>query len=137
MSLLPVTHSYRLSGTVNGIPITFVMDTGVSITVLDKTFWEKANCRECSLEPWTGRHLVGVEVTPLHICGVSNVELKFDFPLPVLVARSLTLEAILGLDFLEANNCTLEMADRKLTFSERGVAVSLCDSSPDPDLIQA
>ena len=29
------------------------------------------------------------------------------------------------------------MADRKLTFPERGVAVSLCDSSPDPDLIQA
>ena len=136
MSLLPVTHSYRLSGTVNGIPTTFVVDTGASITVLDETFWEKANCGECSLEPWTGRRLVGVEGTPLH----SNVELKFageTFRCPVLVARSLTSEAILGLDFLEANNYTLEMADRKLTFPERGVAVSLCDSSPDPDLIQA
>ena len=47
----------------NGIPTTFVVDTGVSITVLDETFWEKA----CSLEPWAGRRLVGVEGTPLHI----------------------------------------------------------------------
>jgi hypothetical protein len=29
------------------------------------------------------------------------------------------------------------MADCKLTFPERGVAVSLCDSTQDPDLIQA
>jgi hypothetical protein len=64
MSLLPVTHSYPLSGTVNGIPTTFVVDTGAYITVLDETFWEKANHGECSLEPWTGRRLVGVEGTP-------------------------------------------------------------------------
>ena len=68
-----------------------------------------------------GCRLVGVEGTPLHICGVSNVELNFageTFHCPVLVARSLTSEVILGLDFLEANNCTLEMADRNLTFPE-------------------
>ena len=138
--LTPSDSLLSLIGDGERIPTTFVVDTGASITVLDGTFWEKANCEECSLEPWTGRRLVGVEGTPLHICGASNVELKFageTFHCPVLVARSLTSEAILGLDFLEANNCTLEMADRKLTFPERGVAVSLCDSSPDPDLIQA
>ena len=59
------------------------------------------------------------------------------FHCPVLIARSLTSDAILGLDFLEANHCTLKMADRKLTFPERGVTVSLCESSPDPDLVQA
>ena len=74
MSLLPVTHSYRLAGTVNGIPTTFVVDTGTSITVLDEEFWERVNPGNCSLEPWTGRCLVGVEGTPLHVCGVSKVE---------------------------------------------------------------
>ena len=140
MSLLPVTHSYRLAGTVNGIPTTFVVDTGASSTVLDEEFWERVNPGNCSLEPWTGCRLVGVEGTPLHVCGVSKVELKLAgeiFHCPVLIARSLTSDAILGLDFLEANHCTLKMADRELTFPERGVTVSLCESSPDPDLVQA
>ena len=42
-SLLPVTHSYRLAGTVNGIPTMFVVDMGASITVLDKEFWERVD----------------------------------------------------------------------------------------------
>lgn len=59
------------------------------------------------------------------------------FCCPVLVAGSLTSDAILGLDFLEANRCMLDMAEQKLCFPDRGVSVSLQDSSPDPDLIQA
>ena len=118
----------------------FVVDTGASITVLDEEFWERVNPGNCSLEPWTGCRLVGVEGTPLHVCGVSKVELKLAgeiFHCPVLIAHSLTSDVILGLDFLEANHCTLKMADHKLTFPECGVTVSLCESSPDPDLVQA
>ena len=61
--LTPVTHSYHLAGTVNGIPTRFVVDTGVSITVLDEDFWERVNPENCSLEPWTGPRLVGVKGT--------------------------------------------------------------------------
>ena len=92
------------------------------------------------MESWTGRRLVGVEGTPLRVCGVSKLELKLAgeiFHYPVLIARSLTPDAILGLDFLEANHCILKMADRELTFPECGVTVSLCEASPDPDLVQA
>ena len=56
---------------------------------------------------------------------------------PVFIAHSLTSDAILELDFLEVNHCILKMADRELTFPERGVTVCLCESSPDPDLVQA
>ena len=55
----------------------------------------------------------------------------------VLIAHSLTSDATLGLDFLEANHCILKMADHELTFPEHGVTVSLCESSPDHELIQA
>ena len=43
MSLLPVTHSYRLEGSVNGVPTSFVVDTGASIMVVDEQLWSKAN----------------------------------------------------------------------------------------------
>lgn len=59
------------------------------------------------------------------------------FHCPVLVAGTLTSEAILGLDFLEPHNCSLGMADRTLTFPERGVSISLCDPSSDVELVQA
>ena len=65
--------------------------------MLDEAFWEKANHGDRSLEPWMGHRLVGVEGTPLHICGVSNVKLTFageTFHCPVLVACALTPEAI-------------------------------------------
>ena len=83
---------------------------------------------------------MGIEGIPLQVCGVSTVEIKLAgeiFHCPILIACSLTSDAKLRLDFLEANYCTLEMADRKLTLPKRGVSVSLCGSSPDPDLIQA
>ena len=83
---------------------------------------------------------MGIEGTPLRVRGVAEVELVLAgevFHCPVLVASALTSEAILGLDFLEANKCLLGMADRCLTFPERGVSLSLCDPSSDPELVQA
>ena len=83
---------------------------------------------------------MGVEGTPLRVCGVAKVEIMFAgevFHSPVLVASMLTSEAILGLDFLEANKCSLGMADRTLTFPERGISISLCDTLPDGELVQA
>ena len=55
----------------------------------------------------------------------------------VVVASALTAEAILGLDFLESNNCTLEMGSRVLRFVDCGVSMALCGSSPEPVIVQA
>lgn len=95
MSLHPVMHSYHLKGSVNGVPTSFAVDTGVSITVVDEQLWSKANTRNQSLEPWTGRRLVGLEGTPPRVCGVTEVELVLAgevFHCPVLVASALTSE---------------------------------------------
>ena len=37
ISLLPVSHSYRINGRVNGVQASFVVDTGAAVTLLDKT----------------------------------------------------------------------------------------------------
>ena len=55
----------------------------------------------------------------------------------MLVASSLTADAILGMDFLNANKCTLEMANKVLHFPNRGVSLSLQDPSSQPHIIQA
>ena len=140
ISLLPVSHAYRVNGRVNGGQASFVVDTGAAITLLDKTLWDKVNTAGQVLTPWTGPPLVGVEGTRLETWGASTAEISFageTFRFPVLVASSLTADAILGLDFLDKNRCTLEMANKVLRFPDRGISVSLQDSSLEPHIVQA
>jgi len=109
--------------------------------LLDRTMWtDKVNTAGQVLTPWTGPPLVGVEGTRLDTWGTSTAEITFageTFRFPVLVASSLTTDAILGMDFLDDNKCTLEMATKVLRFPNRGISVSLRDSSLEPHIIQA
>ena len=75
------------------------------------------------LNTWTGPPLVGVDGTRLETWGTATTEIAFvgeTFQFPVLVGSSLTADAILGMDFLDANKCTLEMANKVLRFPNRG-----------------
>ena len=140
ISLLPVSHSYRINGRVKGVQASFVVDTGAAVTLLDKTLWDKVNTTGQVLSTWTGPPLVGVEGTRLETWGTATAEIAFageTFQFPVLVASSLTADAILGMDFLDANKCTLEMANKVLRFPNRGVSISLQDPSSQPHIIQA
>jgi len=56
--------------------------------------------------------LVGVDGAPLHIRGSVTVELKIStktFKQELIVVDALTSEGILGINFLEANNCVLDL----------------------------
>ena len=123
ISLLPVSHSYRINGRVKGVQASFVVDIGAAITLLDKTLWDKVNMTDRQvLSTWTGTPLVGVEGTQLETWGTATTEIAFageTFQFPVLVASSLTADAILGMDILDANKCTLEMANQVLRFPNR------------------
>ena len=140
ISLLPVSHSYRINGRVSGVQASFVVDTGAAVTLLDKTLWDKVNNAGQALSTWTGPPLVGVEGTRLETWGTTTIEITFSgetFKFPVLVASSLTADAILGMDFLDDNECMLDMANKVLRFPNRGVSISLRDSSSQPHIVQA
>ena len=82
---------------------------------------------------------MGVDGTRLEKWGTATTEIAFvgeTFQFPVLVGSSLTADAILGMDFLDANKCTLEMANKVLRFPNR-VSISLQDPSSQPHIIQA
>ena len=73
------------------------------------------------LEPWTGQRLVGVKGTPLQVCGTAQVELKLGeetFQSRVVVVDGLTADVILGLDFLEAHSCTVDIVKKNLAFHQ-------------------
>ena len=64
-----------------------------------------------------GLQLVGVDGTPLQIHGSVTVELEISaktFKQELIVVNALTSEGILGVNFLEANDCVLDLARGKL-----------------------
>ena len=51
ISLLPVSHAYRVNGRINGVQASFVVDTGAAITLLDRIMWDKVNTAGQVLTP--------------------------------------------------------------------------------------
>lgn len=66
---------YLLSGSVNGIPASILVDTGAATTVLAKEVWDVlvAKTPEAQLESAAGKKLVGVQGTPLQLHGTTQV----------------------------------------------------------------
>ena len=130
LTLLPVSvnSSYRLLGHTPHSPVSFILDTGVTISLIRRDKWDRVKVEGDDLEPWTGKKLVGAEGTALQIHCVTNIKIMVDgemFTLRAIVADMLTTEAILGLDFMEANGCVLDTQGKRLRFQGRNLAVQL------------
>ena len=78
ISIFPVNPvpGYKASRFVNNQPTQFVLDTGAAVTLLQRGIWEQMKLNKATLEPWNGQRLVGVEGTPLQVCGTVQVELR-------------------------------------------------------------
>ena len=130
ISIFPVNPvpAYNVNVFVNNQPAKFVLDTGAAVTLLQKGIWDQMRQTEVALDPWTGQRLVGVEGTPLQVCGTVQVRLRLGeetFQMRVVVVDGLTVDVILGLDFLEAHSCTVDIGKKTLHFTNRGTSVTL------------
>ncbi len=124
--------SYQLRGVVRGTPVSFVLDTGATVSLFRKDTWDRTKSAGEVLKPWTGKRLVGVEGTALQVYGTAEVPVEFageTFQVRTIVADALTTEAILGLDFMEAHGCTLDTREKQLQFADRRVVANLSRST--------
>lgn len=103
---------------INGKPKELLLDTGSALTLIRLDTWVQCSRESDQLEQWTGHRLVGVDGTPLKVAGLCEVEITLacaTFTHTVLVVDSLLSEGILGLDFLQQNECSLDLAKGKST----------------------
>ena len=112
------TASYFIQGHIQGAPASFLIDTGSVIFIVKSAVWTQADplCRQ--LTPHTGCRLVGVEGTPLSVRGKTTADVSLGserFQVPVIVVDQLSADVILGLDFLEDHQCTIDIASRVLS----------------------
>ena len=109
-----VSTDYHLQGTIEGVPARFIVDTGATTSILNKNIWDRLNQQNStrSLMAATDKKLVGVESSPLKVLGMGIFSVVFEqqhFNVNFLVADSLTIEAILGRDFLRDNHCVIDL----------------------------
>lgn len=111
---MDVNHSYRTSGTVNGSPVTFVVDTGASGTVISQRVAMAAGIRSCTT--------VGYASTANGVvarCAATVSEITFgDFRvrnLVVAVMPNMSTDALLGMDVL--GRLKIQQADHVLSIS--------------------
>ena len=101
---------------INGKSIQLLLDTGSAVTLLRFDAWTQCKSHTDKLEQWTGSKLVGVNGTPLQVAGYGKVTVSLTYITlthPVLVVDSLLSEGILGLDFLQHHNCSVDLAKGK------------------------
>ena len=118
--------AYRLEGTVNLTPTSFVLDTGAAVTLLRLDHWNQTETTQ--LKPWDGANLISANGSPITVHGTVTVVLNFagvNFPTQVVVVDGLTAEAILGLDFLEAHECIIHIEKKLLMLPKHNVSLPL------------
>ena len=121
------TLSHYVTAIVRDLLIQLMLDTGAAVSLVRKDVWDRlGGAGIFGLEPWTGRHLVGVEgsTVPVHDATTLEIQLhhkvvRVDF----VVVHSLRVESILGLDLLEEHNCVIDLPQKVLYVA--GTAVQL------------
>ena len=118
--------SYVLSCNVHGVPMSFLIDTGAGVSLLDKEAWDRIKSKAGDLNLVSNHRLVGVDGIPLKVLGSVIAPLSvsgFNFSHKFIVAEGLTTDAIMGLDFLESNKCVLDLAKGKIIIADQSVAL--------------
>ena len=139
ISISPITGGYRVPGSINGVNLTLLVDTGAAVTLLREDVWTKIATRTGDLKPWSGVSLVSAGGTALTIHGSACVSLKIEgrtFPTELIVVSPLTSQAILGVDFLRAQQATIDLGHRMLHLRESGCDIPLINPELTPSLEQ-
>ena len=128
-SLLAVNPvcAYHVVGSIYGVEVCFMLDTGAAVSLLRKDVWDNTGgCSGHQLSPWTGPKLVGGEGTPLEVHGVATMEIALAgkyFQVDFVVVALLRTQSILGLDFMEGNQCVVNAGQKTLHLRGLGVPI--------------
>ena len=94
--------SYSLLCDIYHTPVTFLIDTGAGVSLLNKEVWDKVKPSEVVLSPVTAHRLVGVDGIPIKVQDAVSLPVTIagmQFQHHFIIAEQITAEAILGLDF--------------------------------------
>ena len=124
----PVVGGYRIAGNVCGTSVTLLLDTGAAVTLLRHDVWMSIADRTPHLQPWHGATLVSAGGNPLTVHGCTSLALGLGertLEVDFVVVSPLTSEAILGIDFLQAQQAVIDMGQGTLCLQGSGCNITL------------
>ena len=99
---LPSDKCLILQGIIKQVPIDFLLDTGVPMTLLRGDIWDRVdNKPQNSVQPWEGHRLVVINDSPIQVHRQRMIDTMLeenDLFMMVIVVNPLTTEIILGLE---------------------------------------
>ena len=121
ISIVNPSSSFTVTATINNVSVTFLLDTGSALTILNKIVWDKCKQPGDHLEPWNQQSLVGAEGTTLRVYGSACVQWKVDGMVfshsVIVVVDPLTTEA----GFLKG--CMIDLVSHKVNTSDGQVII--------------
>jgi len=88
------TGGYHVAGSVDGVQVSLLLDTGAAVTLLREDTWSQVTTKNPqSLRPWSALTLVSAGGTTLTVRGCASVELELGgekFMVEIVVVSSLT-----------------------------------------------
>lgn len=111
-----------VSVSVNNSKTSALCDTGASVSCLSKSFLQKAfPDQKPSMNPCRIQSIVGVGGTHHAVCGVVNIDICFgtlSVTYPFYVIEDLHHSLILGHDFMETHNVTLDIRGKQMIIQD-------------------
>ena len=113
-STFPITtKGHTVVVQVNGTTSSFLVDTGLAISLVSQDLWKKCCQEHDKLEPWT-KQLVSVNRSSLRVLWCCQIRITMGnntFHHAVLVVDTLTMKGILGIDFLKKYKCSVSLGE--------------------------
>ena len=119
--------SYYLKGQLAGQHSKILLDTGSALTLVRTDQWKH---QDALTQPSAEKQLrlVGVDGNPLSLRGTARTHLKLGgkaFPIEVTVVDNITADVILGMDFLAAEDCVIDVGRKTLSIRSQQITLEL------------
>ena len=104
--------------------MSFLIDTGAGVSLLRGDIWDRVMPENNGMDKEAVYCLVGVDGIPIKVRGTVSVKISLKglvFNQKFVIADGITAEAILGMDFLEANRCVLDLFRGELAAKDVGM----------------
>ena len=111
-----------LTACINGKPLSSLVDTGATLTIISSRVWETIGDSPCSLNSFK-QVISTASGNPIDVKGKTKVRIRVSKSscfMDVIIA-DIDNEVILGLDFLEKNNCKIDIAQGSLVIQNESI----------------